>query len=126
MLRVCTLLYGDVAQLGERLLCKQGVAGSSPVISTKQAGGAKMKDSSKIYTHDEAMLIIELFEDVLSGYNIKVPSPEDDERDPDDDIGLYGSTYSDLLDSVEDHLVGLLARYNSTTEIIQDEFSGTV
>ena len=25
---------GDVAQLGEHLLCKQGVAGSSPVIST--------------------------------------------------------------------------------------------
>jgi hypothetical protein len=25
---------GDVAQLGERLLCKQGVTGSSPVIST--------------------------------------------------------------------------------------------
>jgi hypothetical protein len=25
---------GDVAQLGEHLLCKQGVAGSIPVIST--------------------------------------------------------------------------------------------
>jgi hypothetical protein len=25
---------GDVAQLGEHLLCKQGVTGSSPVIST--------------------------------------------------------------------------------------------
>jgi hypothetical protein len=25
---------GDVAQLGEHLLCKQGVAGSNPVIST--------------------------------------------------------------------------------------------
>jgi hypothetical protein len=26
--------HGDVAQLGEHLLCKQGVAGSSPAIST--------------------------------------------------------------------------------------------
>jgi hypothetical protein len=28
---------GDVAQLGEHLLCKQGVAGSNPVISTRRA-----------------------------------------------------------------------------------------
>src|SRR5262249_58686679 len=27
---------GDVAQLGEHLLCKQGVAGSNPVISTRR------------------------------------------------------------------------------------------
>ena len=26
--------YGDVAQLGEHLLCTQGVGGSSPLIST--------------------------------------------------------------------------------------------
>ena len=29
-----TKKYGDVAQLGERLLCKQNVAGSIPVGST--------------------------------------------------------------------------------------------
>ena len=28
-------MSGDVAQLGEHLLCKQGVAGSNPVISTR-------------------------------------------------------------------------------------------
>jgi hypothetical protein len=28
-------MAGDVAQLGEHLLCKQGVTGSSPVISTR-------------------------------------------------------------------------------------------
>ena len=28
------ILYGALAQLGERLLCKQNVAGSSPVRST--------------------------------------------------------------------------------------------
>ena len=27
--------YGGIAQLGEHLLCKQGVIGSSPIISTK-------------------------------------------------------------------------------------------
>ena len=30
---------GDVAQLGEHLLCKQGVAGSNPVISTNMKSG---------------------------------------------------------------------------------------
>ena len=30
-----TKIYGDVAQLGEHLICIQGVAGSTPVISTK-------------------------------------------------------------------------------------------
>ena len=27
--------FGDVAQLGEHLLCKQGVVGSIPIVSTK-------------------------------------------------------------------------------------------
>lgn len=79
----------------------------------------------KIYTHDEAMQIIEMFENVLSEHNIKVPSPEDDEREP-DDVGLYGSTYSDLLDEVEAKLLDLLARHTPEAEIIEGEFSGTV
>ena len=66
---------------------------------------------NKIYTHDEAMLIVELFEDILTQHNIKVPSPEDDEREPDNDAALYGSTYSDLLDSVEDKLIEILERH---------------
>ena len=48
----------------------------------------------KIFTRDEALQIVEMFEYVLDFYNIKIPSPEDDEREPDDNIGLYGSTYS--------------------------------
>ena len=31
-------LLGGVAQLGEHLLCKQGVMGSSPIISTRGMG----------------------------------------------------------------------------------------
>ena len=27
-------ILGDVAQLGEHLLCKQGVVGSNPIVST--------------------------------------------------------------------------------------------
>lgn len=80
----------------------------------------------KIYTHDEAMLIVEMFEDVLSAYDISVPSPEDDEREPDNMVGLYGSTYSDLLDSVEDKLIEILDKHKGDCEIVQGEFSGTV
>ena len=57
---------------------------------------------STIYTHDEAALIIERFENILSQYGIHVPSPEDDDRDEDDMVGLYGSTYGNLLDDTED------------------------
>ena len=30
----CVLIFGGLAQLGEHLLCKQGVKGSIPLIST--------------------------------------------------------------------------------------------
>ena len=32
------LIYGDIAQMGERLPCKQEVAGSIPTISTSSMG----------------------------------------------------------------------------------------
>lgn len=72
------------------------------------------------------MLIVEMFENVLDTYNIKVPSPEDDEREPDNEAKLYGSTYSDLLDNVEASLIALLDRHKRHTAIIVGEFSGTV
>ena len=82
--------------------------------------------SGAIYTRDEAMLIVEMFENVLDTYNIKVPSPEDDEREPDNEAKLYGSVYSDLLDNVEKSLIDLLDRHKKHTVIVTDEFSGTV
>ena len=82
--------------------------------------------SGTIYTRDEAMLIVEMFEDVLDTYNIKVPSPEHDEREPDNEAKLYGSVYSDLLDNVEESLIELLNSRKKHTAIVTDEFSGTV
>lgn len=82
--------------------------------------------SGAIYTRDEAMLIVEMFENVLDTYNIKVPSPENDEREPDNEAKLYGSVYSDLLDNVEESLIDLLDRHKKHTVIVTDEFSGTV
>lgn len=81
---------------------------------------------NKIYTHDEAMLIVEMFEDILAQHNIKIPRPEDDERESDNDAALYGSIYSNLLDSVEDKLIEILERHTLNTKVIRDEFSGTV
>lgn len=79
-----------------------------------------------IFTHDEAALIVEMFEDILAEYNIHIPSPEDDEREPDNMVGLYGSTYSDLLDAVEDSICDILERHTIDTEVVVGEFSGEV
>ena len=43
-----TQFYGGVAQLGEHLPCKQGVMGSNPIISTKQAKLAQMFIENRI------------------------------------------------------------------------------
>lgn len=87
--------------------------------------GMSSTATSEIYTHDEATRILEMFEDVLSRYDIHVPSPEDDDRDPDNMVGLYGSTYSDLLDEVESHLTALLKRHRSDVKIVEGVYSGT-
>lgn len=78
--------------------------------------------SKKIYTRSEAAYIVEMFEEVLSDYNIHIPSFEDDERGEDNMVGLYGSTYYELLDSVEEAIISILKRKNNRTEIITDEF----
>lgn len=89
-------------------------------------GEANAPQSDAIYIRDEAVLIVEMFENVLDTYNIKVPSPEDDEREPDNEAKLYGSVYSDLLDNVEASLIELLEKHDEDTEIVTDEFSGTI
>ena len=89
-------------------------------------GEANASQSDAIYTRDEAVPIVEMFESVLDTYNIKVPSPEDDEREPDNEAKLYGSVYSDLLDNVEASLIELLEKHDEDTEIVTDEFSGTI
>lgn len=83
-------------------------------------------EDKKLYTHDKAMQIIELFEDILIENNIGVPSPEDDERDEDDIVGLYGSTYSDLLDSVENMIIEIIGECKSCDKVVTNVFSGTV
>lgn len=78
----------------------------------------------RIYTHDEACIIAEYFEQLLSDNGITLPSPEDEEKDPDNEAALYGSTYSKLLDFIEDRLLYILERHEAGTEVIAGEFSG--
>lgn len=78
-------------------------------------------DTPAVYTHNEAADIIDFFEDILCANEIKVPSPEDDERDPEDQYGLYGSTYGDLLDIIEDRLIDIIERAK-TARIVSYEF----
>ena len=87
-----------------------------------------MPDEGKepIYTHDEAALIVEEFETVLEKYGVKIPSPEDDEREEDNEATLYGSTYSDLLDSVEGMLISLLNRRANGAPVVECTFSGKI
>lgn len=77
-----------------------------------------------VYTHDEAARIVELFEGVLEEYGISVPSPEDDEREPDNMVGLYGSVYYGLLAMVEDRLLDLLSPDDKPENIVPYVFSG--
>lgn len=78
----------------------------------------------KIYTHDEATRILELFEETLHQYDIVVPSPEDDDREEDNAAALYGSTYSDLFDAIENTLIELLNKAQDA-EIVPYEYSGS-
>lgn len=78
----------------------------------------------KIYTHNEAAEIVELFEEILDRYGIRVPSPEDAEREEDNYAKLYGSVYSDLLDSVEDRLLYIIDRAKAGDKVVEYVFEG--
>ena len=77
-----------------------------------------------IYTRNEAARIVDMFEDILCENEIKVPSPDDDQRDPDNDASLYGQTYSDLLDTVEERLIDLLNKHVKVSPVKSYCFSG--
>lgn len=80
--------------------------------------------ANMIYTRSEAADIVELFEMVLDKYDIRIPSPEDDEREPDNEAKLYGSTYFNLLDDVEARIASLLTRIGEgPNEIVEGVFN---
>ena len=89
-----------------------------------QETGLSIENKDIIYTHDKASQIIEYFEVLLEKHKIKIPSPEDDERDEDNEATLYGSVYSDLLDNIEAVLIEILTKTKDGSDIIPYEFSG--
>lgn len=84
-------------------------------------------NEERIFTLDEAALIVDVFENMLEKYGMRLPSPEDDEREADNGAALYGSTYSDILDAVENALIGILARQKAPgCVVIPGVFSSTM
>ena len=79
-----------------------------------------------INTHDEAAMIVELFENVLDENDITVPGPDDDERNPENTARLYGMTYYELLDAVERRLIMLINRATVRERFESYVFSGNV
>ena len=57
-----------------------------------------------IMPEKKAMEIVDIFEDFLDEHYITIPSPEDDEREPDNSARLYGSVYWNLVEDVEESL----------------------
>lgn len=53
--------------------------------------------------HEVAGRIVDEFDKLLVNKGIRVPSPEDDERE-DYELGLYGSDYWGMIDYVENEL----------------------
>ena len=78
--------------------------------------------TKKLYTRSRAARIIDIFENLLEKNKIIIPSPEDDERDPETTGALYGSVYGELLDSVEHELASWVKDVRNV-EMIQGVFS---
>lgn len=49
-----------------------------------------------IYIRNETADILEMFDDVLADNHIKVPSPEDDDREEDNEAALFMDTIKDI------------------------------
>lgn len=73
-----------------------------------------------IYIRNETADILDMFDDVLTKHGIKVPSPEDDERDEDNDAALYGSVYYDLFDDLMYTLMHIVEQVRAGEEVITD------
>lgn len=78
-----------------------------------------------IYLMDEAAAIVERFEDVLDRYDVKIPSPDDEFRDDDNDAKLFGSVYGDLLFDVQSLLIDMMSRRTMGYEVRSHEWSGS-
>lgn len=63
-------------------------------------------EPEKIYTHNVAADIVELFEDLLVKNNIVIP--DEDRTGGEEEAAIYGMTYAGLLEDVENELINVL------------------
>lgn len=73
-----------------------------------------------VYIKNETANILDMFDDMLSENGIKVPSPEDDEREEDNEAALYGSVYYDLFDEIEYILTHIVEQVQAGEKVVTD------
>lgn len=73
-----------------------------------------------VYIKNETANILDMFDDMLSENGIKVPSPEDDEREEDNEAALYGSVYYDLFDEIEYILMHIVEQVQAGEKVVTD------
>ncbi len=61
-----------------------------------------------IYTHNITADIMDIFDDALGQLDITVPSPEDAQKDDNNDAVLYGSVYANIFEEIESYLTTVL------------------
>ena len=76
-----------------------------------------------VNTREDAAKIVELFEDLLDKHDITIPSPEDDDKEEDNNARLYGSVYYQLLDTIEEILLNDCRKVEKGGIIIPYKFS---
>lgn len=79
-----------------------------------------------IYIRQETANILEMFDDLLIKNGIKIPSPEDDEREESNSAALYGSVYSDLFDEIEFILNHIVEETKAGTTVVMDGWETAV
>lgn len=75
-----------------------------------------------IYLMNETADILDMFDDVLVDNGIKVPSPEDDEREEDNEAALYGSVYWTLFERLEDAILDIVDKVKAGEEVVTEEW----
>lgn len=87
---------------------------------------------SLLHTRDIAASILEQFEDLLDGKNIKIPCDDmDEESDRDaeeNEAAIYGTEYGRLLDGVEADIVEAVETFKSSgsQDYVKYMFSGNM
>ena len=75
-----------------------------------------------VYIMNETADILDMFDDMLADNGIKVPSPEDDEREEDNEAALYGSVYWTLFERLENALLDIVEKVKAGEEVVTEEW----